>query len=118
MKKISLALMILIPLLFFNCIISEEEKKDGNIKGTVTLEYSESNSGVSVFLSNTGYSATTRSDGYYGMSKVPKGTYTIIFEKYGWISEEQEVIIRGGEDTTLDITLEREIPEPPDLPNP
>ncbi len=54
-----------------------------NLSGKVTSEDGSPISGVEIALTN-GMTTTTGSDGSYTFSKLPKGTYTIQAEKFGY----------------------------------
>lgn len=89
MKKIYLILVLAIV---WSCSDNEDSTTDpttsANIIGSVNL-YDEGtsqidNSGMTVKLEGTSFSATTDVQGDFTLTNVPFGTYTVIYEKMGF----------------------------------
>ncbi len=92
MKLNYLTLSLLIILGFTSCNDSEDSTPEpitkANIIGSVNL-YNEGttqivDSGMTVNLEGTGFSATTDNQGDFTLSDVPFGSYTIVYEKSGF----------------------------------
>ncbi|WP_276390080.1 carboxypeptidase-like regulatory domain-containing protein [Eudoraea chungangensis] len=92
MKLNYFTLSLILILGFTSCSDSEDSTPDpvtsANIIGSVNL-YDEGtsqidNSGMTVKLEDTSFSATTDVQGDFTLTNVPFGTYTIIYEKAGF----------------------------------
>lgn len=80
----------------------------GTLAGTVDLIGNDDNSGVTVTIQGLDdYYETTAYDGSYTIRCVPTGTYTVSTSVPGYLPATfDNVVINGGETTTLDIELE------------
>ena len=95
-----------------------EKPQEGTIEGTVTLESGTEHGGVIISVKETNIKTTSKSDGFFQLPDVPKGINFVSFELEGFVSADEEVEVIGGETTNVDVSLELEIPMPPNLPNP
>ena len=95
-----------------------EKPQDGTVEGTVTLESATEHGEVVISVKGTVLKTTSKSDGSFQFPDVPKGTHSVSFELDGFVTADEEVEVIGGEVTHVDVSLEREIPMPPMLPNP
>ena len=95
-----------------------EKPQEGTIEGTVALESGTDHGGVIISVKETNIKTTSKSDGSFQLPDVPKGINFVSFELEGFVSADKEVEVIGGETTNVDVSLEREIPMPPTLPNP
>jgi len=82
-----------------------------SIKGRVVDAQSIPLRGVNVVLINTSYGAATDGDGYYEITNMDKGAYTIEFSAIGYENVKKENIIISDKSITLDIVLVEEIIE-------
>ena len=60
---------------------------------------------ISVYLEGTNYAATTDLNGYYSITKIPEGTYTVIAGNIEFERQEQEVTITGKKVYTRNFKL-------------
>lgn len=67
-----------------------QKEKPGAIKGKVHLEGSQDHSGVRVKVEGTGATVTTSTTGEFIIEDVPPGTYTLTFEKEGYLDQSIE----------------------------
>ncbi|RMG26291.1 MAG: hypothetical protein D6732_21425, partial [Methanobacteriota archaeon] len=85
----------------------------GELTGTVlSSEYRTPLSNVQVIIASATYNAITTTDanGHYQFINVPAGTYTAMFGKNGYLSEEiQNVVVTGGGHTTQNFTLKKTV---------
>ena len=95
-----------------------EKPQDGTVAGIVTLESATEHGGVIISVKGTAFRTTSQSDGSFQLLNIPKGDQSVSFELDGFVTADEEVEIIGGEVTQLDVSLQREIPMPPMLPNP
>lgn len=78
----------------------------GIIKGFVSdAENGERLSYADVILKNTTLGTSTDEKGYYYISRIPEGEYTVIFSYLGYEPTEKKVEIKGGQVLTLNIEL-------------
>lgn len=74
-----------------------------NLSGYVTDNTGLAIQGVSVKV--LGYSATTNSSGYYGLSDLPVGTYTVTFSKSGYQTvTKSKALATGNNELTITMT--------------
>ena len=70
----------------------------GEIRGFIYEEAtSEPSIYTSVYLKGTTYGAQTNLDGFFTISRIPQGTYTLIVTAIGFDTIAQEITIRGGD---------------------
>ena len=74
-----------------------------DIQGMVPL------TGANVYIKDSQTGSSTNNSGEYEIGKIPAGTYTIICSFMGYSKVEKVVIIKSGEVTILDFTLEQEM---------
>ena len=86
----------------------------GSVQGFVRDSSGAGIQGVSVEIKNiTGKLATTDASGAYSLSRVPTGTYTVTASKSGYKSVMDQVVIKNGQATSLNLTLEKTATEEP-----
>lgn len=76
------------------------------IEGVVKDEdsgLSLANCEVQIMPSN--YSITTASDGFYTFTGLEAGTYTVTYNRSGYISDSRTVILKAGETTRIEMML-------------
>ena len=78
----------------------------GSLSGFVQDNSSgESLIGANVFLMDTYYGSSTNQSGYYSLTGLPIGEYTIMCSYIGYESYQKKVTINPGQKITLDIEL-------------
>ncbi|MEJ2053139.1 MAG: TonB-dependent receptor, partial [Calditrichaceae bacterium] len=65
--------------------------------------------GANVYIDGAMYGSSTNQDGYYVIPKMPAGTYTLVVDYLGYKQSLNEIIIKKGERTKLDIYLDEDI---------
>jgi len=79
----------------------------GTISGFVLDESrGESLVGANIYIENTIGGAITNQSGYYVVSEVPKGNYTVICSYIGYIEFRKDISLKEGQSLRLNITLE------------
>ncbi|MFQ5823222.1 MAG: TonB-dependent receptor domain-containing protein [bacterium] len=88
-------------------------KEIGEISGTVfNAETGEPLEKINVSIKGTTMGAATNSDGKYIITRVPTGSYTLVFSAVGFVNLEfTNVTVTAGESTTLDAFLLEEVVE-------
>ena len=82
--------------------------KNGELKGRITdLKSGVPISGAVVSITGS-RSVTTDREGSYGFSNLSAGKYRIVIKRTGFSVEERELIIRAGENATLNFKLTAE----------
>ena len=79
----------------------------GTLAGTVNLTGSDNNSGVRVTVNElTDYYETTTEDGSFEIRGIPEGSYTVTASIPGYMPVTENIVISGGETTTIEMELE------------
>ena len=100
MRNIVICLMILmVPAL----AVAQEA---GSIEGSVTADNGTGISGVAVVIEELGDATTTDTNGVFGFSNVPPGSYTLSFTQESNASQLADVEVTAGEATTVDHTVD------------
>ncbi|HVM88009.1 MAG TPA: TonB-dependent receptor [Puia sp.] len=102
MKKV-----ILIGLLFVisaNMSLFAQSKK-GVISGTIQNSKHELLSGISVQIQGTKSGAITNDDGFYEIKNIEQGNYTMLISAVGYKISKENITIKPGEVTNLDLQL-------------
>ncbi len=82
----------------------------GTISGKVTDEQNRPLPGVAVYIPNTPYGTTTNEMGYFHLTSIPPGTYTLTFDLLGYQTLHQNVIIAPGQRVQLPQIILKEAP--------
>lgn len=77
----------------------------GTVSGKVIDNNNQAIAGASVYIASIGKGAATDASGMYTLSNVPEGNHTITFSYLGFDNISQNVSVRTGETSTLNITL-------------
>jgi len=106
-----LGALIVSVLLGWSCSCSAQSSTTGALRGTATDQASAAVPGVTVTLVNNATSqsqtTTTGSNGGYGFSLLPPGTYTVAFSAQGFkTSQMASVVVNVSEAPVLDAQLE------------
>ena len=79
----------------------------GILNGTVNLEGTENNSGVTITINELeDYFETTAEDGSFTIRAIPEGSYSVTASIPGYLPVTESISISGGEITTLNIDME------------
>lgn len=82
----------------------------GDVRGFVyEQESSEPSIYTSVFLKGTNYGAQTSVDGYFSITKIPAGDYTLVVTSIGFDSLLLPISVKGGEIQTKKLYLKKSI---------
>lgn len=76
------------------------------VTGKVTNAQNEPVQGVNVGLAGTSLGSQTNDQGAYEINNVPAGTYTLVASFVGYAEYKTEIVVKAGNDLTLDIELE------------
>ncbi|SVC56816.1 uncharacterized protein METZ01_LOCUS309670, partial [marine metagenome] len=92
-------LLLIVPPLLFSLIFSQTGSISGTVKG---LGHSSSTDGeqlisASVYLKGTMIGAITDTSGYYNISRIPVGKYTLSADYFGFKSQSKEIYISVGD---------------------
>jgi hypothetical protein len=78
----------------------------GSLSGTVTSSASAPLEGVSVSIEGTTYQATTNISGEYHIPYILPDTYTVIFSRYGYITQNQTLELEEDEEAVMNAVLQ------------
>lgn len=100
-------------LFFLTLSLPGLSQSGGTVSGVIKdSDYNEGLPGARIYLEGTKLGAMTDPDGSYSISKIPQGSYNIIFESFGYLSDTlKNVSVSEGQTLTFDRTLEPEIAE-------
>lgn len=84
---------------------ADVSERMGGIEGLVTDAAVQPVEGGTVTILETGVSTRTASDGSYAFSNLQPNTYTLTFEAEGFVGSEEEVEVRAGQASTVDVIL-------------
>ena len=101
MKKI-LTIIISLLILISSAGCLEKKSKIGSITGYVTTDGNTS-SGVTVAVENFSIRTTTNSSGYYSLTGILEGQYSIRFSKSCYSNVSINVTVVGGANTTANL---------------
>lgn len=106
MAKLYTIFQLLLCLCFFSATVkADEDFKNGNIKGHIQTSDGKPAAYVSVGLKNTGKGTTTDEQGNYRLNNIKPGVYTLKISHVGIPTEEQQVTVREGQQTEVNVTL-------------
>lgn len=77
----------------------------GTIKGKVNEEDNGSLPGVTVYLKDTKYGASTNGVGKFSINNVPEGEYTLVFSCVGYKKIEKPIQVKNGSETELNVEI-------------
>ncbi|AKQ63630.1 regulator of chromosome condensation, RCC1 [Myxococcus hansupus] len=86
----------------------ELQRSRTELEGSVDLEGSEDVSGVTVSVVESGATTTTDAQGLFRFSGLPAGTYTLEFQKEGYVSAQLTETVEAGDHHFVSVTLLRE----------
>jgi hypothetical protein len=66
------------------------------IEGVIQLENQSNHQGIDVYLPGTQFRAVTNQDGKFVIDNIPPNVYTLLAEKDGYITYEEEIILAKG----------------------
>ncbi len=108
MKSLKLFLSSVSILLFLSIFSSSLQAQYGIIRGFVyEKETGEPVIYTNVYLYKTSYGAATDVNGYFVISKIPVGTYTLMVTYLGFDTLRMEVNVRKNEIITKKLYLEK-----------
>ena len=87
-------------------LMAQETPPEGGISGTVLLDGETNHSGVTVALDPGGESTMTDASGYYGLTGLYDGVYTVTATKVDWSSAVvEDISVSGSIVTGIDMML-------------
>ena len=99
----------LLALLLYAPVSTAQIPEFGSLRGFVTDATSgESLIGANVILEGTGRGRSTNASGFFALTQIETGTYTVICSYIGYKAFRQEMVIGAGVTQRLDIALEPE----------
>lgn len=99
-----LLLTVLTMILFVSAVFAAPGKIVGKI---VDAESGDDMIGVTVMLENTTTGTRSNLDGQYSITKIPDGTYTLVFSSVGYSTKKiDQVTVKNGEVQTINVVME------------
>ncbi len=80
--------------------------QSGNIQGTITDENGIYVPGANILITSLSKGANSDFDGRFTLVDIPAGTYSLSVSYLGYADVEQEVVVIGGETTTVSLSIE------------
>lgn len=105
--------IVLMLLLVPGLVLAQGAKSKGKISGKVVdADFGEALIGTNVFIEGTMIGSATDLEGNYVIEHVPAGTYTVVISMIGYAKTKvTDVIVKAGEVTRLNVTLQPEVLE-------
>jgi outer membrane receptor protein involved in Fe transport len=94
--------------IFFTALSSYVFAQNSSISGIVK-DSTTTISGASVVLKNTKTGITTDSKGYFELTNLVKGAYTIQISYLGYIAESRRITLKEGEKLNINFSLKRDL---------
>jgi len=99
--------VVLLVLTLCCCTAGVFAQQTGTIVGKITDDITgEPLAGVNVYLQDTRIGAATDIEGQFTITRVPPGDYTFIATFIGFKNVERQVVVRGGQELRIDISME------------
>ncbi|HEV7349398.1 TonB-dependent receptor [Telluribacter sp.] len=107
MKKFTyiLPLFLLVAVAVLRLSPARAQSIPGSIKGKVTSTDGQPVSMVSVSLKNTKAGTITDENGEFILSNLEAGTYTLLFTAVGFGAIERQVLVNGGQASSLEVAM-------------
>ena len=106
MAKLSTIIYLFLSFCLFSLAAkADNDFKNGTIKGHIQTSDGKPAAYVSVGLKNTGKGITADDQGNYRLVNIKPGIYTLRISHVGMPTEEQQVTVRDGQQTEVNITL-------------
>jgi TonB-dependent receptor len=112
-KKIKMTVRLLICVLSFTILSGITYSQTGTISGKIIdAKSGEELIGASVLIKGTGKGASSDINGFYKLSGIEPGTYSLICKYVSYKEKEiTGVIVSSGKTTTINVTLEEAVDE-------
>ncbi|HVM88995.1 MAG TPA: TonB-dependent siderophore receptor [Puia sp.] len=91
--------------LIFLLATAGAQKNKGSIQGNIQDNKQELLSGISVQLEGITLGTITNDDGFYQIKNIEAGNYTVLVSGVGFKASKQNIQIKAGETTILDLQL-------------
>lgn len=85
----------------------DESQRPGSISGVILSENDEPLVGISLNLDELSLKITSDEHGRFELKDIPPGNYTITASGLGYAASKQNVIVRGGRNTELNLQLNK-----------
>ena len=104
-------LMMLITIVFFLILTTNSPAQTfSSIKGKVVEAGTENPLiGANVMIKGTSLGAATDGDGYYRITRVPPGSYSLVAQFMGFQKEEQKITVSANQELTVDFALKVDV---------
>lgn len=107
MKKTALTyqlIIVAISLLLVSCGSTSSKQSLAKIEGIVTDQFSNAPlAGANISLEGTTFSSVTDENGYYSVTGLEEGSYTVIIAKDGYEAKNASVSVTTGSSTTVSV---------------
>lgn len=97
---------ILIWLLAAVAAMQTYAQNTGTIQGSIQNSRQEPLAGISIQLAETKYGVLTDDDGYFSLKNIPAGNYTLLITSVGYKLSRQNIVVKSGEFTNIDLRLD------------
>ncbi len=94
--------------LLLNCLIFISTMiyaQTGSLSGIISTDQDEAAEFINIMVEGTGLGTLSNARGEYQIDKIPEGTYWVKFSSFAYSSQKQQVIIKSGENTSMDVIL-------------
>lgn len=96
---------LLTTILLFSLVSLAQETNTGSINGTVKTSDGKAAEGVSISVKTLNRTTIANNDGVFELKSIPVGTQTLIVTLVGYTDLEQEVVVKAGETSQINLQL-------------
>ena len=96
-------ILFTLSIIIFINITAQNTK--GSINGSLQNIRKEPLAGITVSISDSRFETITGEDGFFTIKNIPAGNYTLIFSSISYKISKQNIIVKIGETTTIDLQL-------------
>jgi len=98
-------------IVLINLVVCLNSFSQGTIKGQVNEEHNGSLPGVTVYLKDTKFGASTNGVGKYIINDIPEGDYTLVFSCVGYKKIEKPIQVKNGSETEINVGIKESASE-------
>ncbi len=96
---------ILSGLFFVFAALGSANAQNAQIKGQVTNTNQKPIPDINISLQNTRFGDASNIDGYYTISNIPAGDYTLVVSGVGYTNQRKSISIESNESLSINVTL-------------
>ncbi|MEL7833759.1 TonB-dependent receptor [Fodinibius sp. Rm-B-1B1-1] len=96
---------LLLTMLFCFSLTASAFAQSAVIEGQVTNTESKPIADINVALQGTQFGSASNAQGYYSITDIPAGDYTLVVSAVGYANQRRSISVESGEELSINITL-------------